>query len=134
MNSIHLYGRLTKDPDVRYTSTGRVVTNFDMAVNRPYKNAKGERDADFFRVEIWGKAAELVGNSCKKGHRIVVHGSMRNNVYTDKAGVKHYGDVVAANNIFFVEKTAEAYKSSPNDGSFDSMGEAILQKDFEVDF
>lgn len=52
MNSIHLYGRLTKDPDVRYTSTGRVVTNFDMAVNRPYKNAKGERDADFLELKF----------------------------------------------------------------------------------
>lgn len=70
MNKVVLLGRLTKDPDVKYTQTGKVVTQFTLAVDRPFKDADGNKETDFIPVAVWGKAAELVGNSCQKGHRL----------------------------------------------------------------
>ena len=60
MNKVILMGRLTKDPDVKYTQTGKVVTQFTLAVDRPFKDANGNKETDFIPVVVWGKAAELV--------------------------------------------------------------------------
>ena len=63
MNKVILMGRLTKDPDVKYTQTGKVVTQFTLAVDRPFKDANGNKETDFIPVVVWGKAAELVGKA-----------------------------------------------------------------------
>ena len=65
MNKIILLGRLTRDPEVRYTATGRVVCQFTLAVDRPFANQEGQREADFIPVVIWGKNAETCGNSAR---------------------------------------------------------------------
>lgn len=70
MNETKLSGRLTKDPVVRYTSSGKVVTQFILAVDRIRKDDKNE--ADFIPVVFWGKSAEIIGNSLKKGSKILV--------------------------------------------------------------
>jgi len=77
MNKVILMGRLTKDPDVKYTQTGKVVTQFTLAVDRSFKYANGNKETDFIPVVVWGKAAELVGNSCQKGHRLLVDGRLQ---------------------------------------------------------
>ena len=72
MNKIILLGRLTRDPEVRYTPTGKVVCQFTLAVDRPFANQEGQREADFIPVVIWGKQAETCGNSLTKGQRALV--------------------------------------------------------------
>ena len=69
MNKIILMGRLTRDPEVRYTTTGKVVCQFTLAVDRPFTNQDGQREADFINIVVWGKIAELCGNSLTKGQR-----------------------------------------------------------------
>ena len=106
MNKIVLLGRLTSDPTVRYTQTGKVVCQFTLAVDRPFANQEGQREADFVPVVIWGKAAELVGNSCQKGHRILVEGRLQIRSYDAKDGTKRWVTEVIANSVEFIERKA----------------------------
>lgn len=86
MNKVILLGRLTKDPEVRYTSTGKVVAQFTLAVDRPFSGPNGEREADFLPVILWGKQGETAGNSLQKGHRALVEGRVQTRSYDGKDG------------------------------------------------
>lgn len=100
-------GRVTKEPDVRYTQSGKCVCTFVIAVNREVKNEDGNYDADFFPVVVWGKAAELAGNSLDKGHRILVEGRLQNRSYEAKDGSKRYIAEIISQHIEFVERKAD---------------------------
>ena len=104
MNKIIIMGRLTKDVEVRYTPAQKVVASLVLAVDRPFKKDDGTREADFIPVVIWGKAAELVGNSCAKGHRLLVEGRLQIRNFDGKDGTKHWVTEVIANNVEFVER------------------------------
>jgi single-strand DNA-binding protein len=108
MNKAILLGRLTRDPEVRYTSTGKVVCSFTIAVDRTFTNADGQREADFIPVVVWGKAAELCGNSLAKGHRILVEGRIQTRSYETKEGQKRYVTEVIASNVEFIERKSES--------------------------
>ena len=103
MNTITLLGRLTKNPEARYTSTGKAVTLFTLAVNRPYANADGQREADFINCQAWGKTAEVVGNHVSKGDRLLVEGRLQIRSYTDKEGTKRYVTEVVVGRVEFIE-------------------------------
>ena len=108
MNKIVILGRLTKDPEVRYTPSQKVVASLTLAVDRPFTGADGKREADFIPVVIWGKTAELVGNSCAKGHRLLVEGRLQIRSYDGKDGNRHWVTEVIANNVAFVERKADS--------------------------
>lgn len=105
-------GRLTKDPEVRYTQSGKCVCTFVLAVNRETKNEQGTYDADFVPVVVWGKAAELAGNSLAKGHRILVEGRLQNRSYEAKDGSKRYIAEIISQHIEFVERKADVERKS----------------------
>lgn len=100
-------GRVTKEPEVRYTQSGKCVCTFIIAVNREVKNEEGNYDADFVPVVVWGKAAELAGNSLDKGHRILVEGRLQNRSYEAKDGSKRYIAEIISQHIEFVERKAD---------------------------
>ena len=77
MNKVILIGRLTKDPELRYTSSNRPVTQITVAVNRTFTNQNGEREADFINVVIWDKQAENVAKYLTKGRLVAVEGRIR---------------------------------------------------------
>ena len=108
MNKIVILGRLTKDPEIRYTTSQKVVASFTLAVDRPFKNEAGQKEADFIPVVVWGKTAELVGNSCQKGHRLLVEGRLQIRNFDGKDGTKHWVTEVIANNVEFVERKADS--------------------------
>ena len=108
MNKIVILGRLTKDPDVKYVASGKAVATFTMAVDRPFLGQDGKREADFIPVVIWGKTAELVGNSCAKGHRLLVEGRLQIRSYDGKDGNRHWVTEIIANNVEFVERKADS--------------------------
>ena len=108
MNKIIIMGRVTKQVDVRYTPSQKVVCSFTLAVDRPFLNQEGKREADFIPVVVWGKAAELCGNSLAKGHRILVEGRLQIRSYDGKAGNRHWVTEVIANNVEFVERKADS--------------------------
>lgn len=117
MNKVILMGRLTREPEVRYTPSGKVCCNFTLAIDRPFLNAEGKRDADFIPVVLWGKAAELCGNSLAKGHRLLVDGRIQVRNYDDKNGQKKWMTEVVANSVEFIEPKS----SSANRGGGSGM-------------
>ena len=86
LNRVFLSGRLTRDPELRYTSQGTAVCKFGLAVSRNYKTRDGERkeDTTFVNVEVWDKAAEWVGEHMKKDYPVLVEGSLRSSQWEDK--------------------------------------------------
>ena len=106
MNKVILMGRLTRDPEVRYTQTGKVVCQFTLAVDRPFANQEGQREADFIPVVIWGKVAELCGNSLTKGQRALVDGRLQIRSYDAKDGTKRWVTEIVANSVEFIERKA----------------------------
>lgn len=120
MNKVILVGRLTKDPESR-TSGDNEIVKFSVAVNRPFKNANGEYDADFPNCTAFGKTAEFIEKYFKKGNMIGITGRLQTGSYTNKDGVKVYTTDVVVDTAEFVEskkngeeKEATSKKSSPS--------------------
>lgn len=108
INATQLTGRLTQDPELRYTPQGVPVASFSIAVERPFKNTTtGERETDFFDIVAWRKTAELVANYCKKGKLIGVEGRLAQNKYETSDGVKHSRFEVVADRVHFLEKMSD---------------------------
>lgn len=103
MNRVLLVGRLTKDPDLRYTPNGIAVATFTLAVNRTFTNAQGEREADFINCVIWRKQAENVANYLKKGSLAGVDGRLQTRNYDGQDGKRVYVTEVLAENVQFLE-------------------------------
>ena len=107
MNKVILLGRLTADPELRYTTGANIpVCRFRLAVERPYQKAGEERQADFFSIVAWRAAAEFVSKYFRKGVRVLVEGNLRNNVYEDNQGVRHYTVEVQAERVYFADGKA----------------------------
>lgn len=91
MNNCQFFGRITKEIDLTFLAgSGKAVAKFGIAVNRRFKNANGEYEADFFNVVAFGKPGEIIAEHFKKGSQIVVWGRMQTGHYFNKDGVKVY--------------------------------------------
>ena len=141
MNRIILLGRLTKDPEVRYTNTGKVVAQFTLAVDRPFAGQDGKREADFIPIVIWGKSAETLGNSITKGQRVLVEGRLQIRSYDGNDGQKHWITEVIADRFEFIERKAgttggSAYQTQPaqQQSSLEAFGTQELPFDTEIPF
>ena len=84
LNRVVLIGRLTRDPELRYTPNGIAVASFTLAVNRPWLNQQGEREADFIPIVVWRKQAENCANYINKGSLVAVDGRMQVRTYETK--------------------------------------------------
>jgi single-strand DNA-binding protein len=104
INSVVLVGRLTADPTLRYTAAGKGVASGTMAVNRNFKNANGEQEADFINIVIWGKPAENTANFTKKGSLIGVTGRIQTRSYDTDNGRRYVTEVVAESVQFLEPK------------------------------
>lgn len=107
MNKAILVGRLTRDPELKTTANGTNVCSFSIAVNRRYKNAEGNYDADFINCTAWRQTAEFVSKYFTKGRMIGVVGSIQTRNYDDKDGKKVYVTEVAADEVYFVESKGD---------------------------
>lgn len=131
MNKIVLLGRFTRDPEVRYTSTGKVVCQGTIAVDRPFVNQDGQREADFIPIVIWGKQAEICGNNFAKGQRILVDGRLQIRSYEAKDGSKRYAAEVIVSQFYFIEKKAtdapakQSSATSNESTCMESFGSAV---------
>jgi single-strand DNA-binding protein len=107
LNKVIIMGRLTADPELKQTPSGIATCRFSVAVNRNYTSKEtGERQTDFINVVAWRNTAEFINRYFSKGKMIIVEGSLRNNNYTDKNGVKHYAMDVQADNVGFAIKNS----------------------------
>ncbi|EAD5279538.1 single-stranded DNA-binding protein [Listeria monocytogenes] len=103
MNRVMLVGRLTKDPDLRYTPAGVAVATFTLAVNRTFTNQQGEREADFINCVVWRKPAENVANFLKKGSMAGVDGRVQTRNYEGNDGKRVYVTEIVAESVQFLE-------------------------------
>lgn len=104
MNLVEIIGNITKDIELKETSTGVKYTRFSIAVNRPTKNEEGEYETDFFNVVAWRKTAELISNYFGKGRKIAIVGKLQQNSYDDSEGNHRTSVEIVANEVFFIDK------------------------------
>lgn len=102
MNSVNLIGRLARDPELRYTPSGVAVTRLVIAVDRPFTNQQGEREADFIDVVVWQKQAENCANYLSKGRQIGVEGRLQIRSYEDSQGIRRKAAEVVARHVEFL--------------------------------
>ena len=146
MNKVTLIGRLTKDPELKYTAgNGNAVASFTLAVDRRFANKDGQREADFVPIVVWGKPAETIANYMSKGKLLAVSGRLQVRSYEAKDGTKRYVTEVVAEDFQFLEKasnnggreqfsgnTDDSYKQSNNSG-YDS-GDITPVDDGDIPF
>lgn len=104
MNSVHICGNLTIDPELRFSSTNLPITYFSVAVQRRFLEKDGTRKADFINCVAFGKNAENICKFFRKGSKILLDGEWRTDNYTDKNGNKAYSNRMIINQFFFVER------------------------------
>ena len=107
INNVVLVGRLTKDVDLKYTSSGTAVASFTLAVNRNFTNQQGQREADFINCVIWRKPAETMANFTKKGSLIGVEGRIQTRNYENQQGQRVYVTEVVCENFQFLESKSD---------------------------
>lgn len=100
MNHFVGIGRLTRDPEVRYTQSGKACAKFTLAIDR---RGNGEKQADFIQCVAWEKTAEIIGNHCTKGKKIAVEGRIQTRSYDANDGTKRYVTEVVVNSMEFCE-------------------------------
>lgn len=128
INNTTLVGRLTKNPDLRYTGNGTAVAGFTLAVNRNFTKKDGEQEADFINCVIWRKPAETLANYAKKGSLIGVVGRIQTRSY-DKDGQRVYVTEVVVDNFQFLESRSKQEGQQSNqtqqDDPFAGKGSSI---------
>ena len=142
MNKVLLIGRLTKDPELRYTQSGTAVASFTLAVNRRFSNQSGEREADFINCVAWQKSAEFVANYFRKGQQMALEGRLQVRSYDGNDGQRRWVTEVVADQIEFVGSKNENgsgrqdYQNNNNAsaGSSLGLGEEIVFDDNDLPF
>jgi single-strand DNA-binding protein len=110
VNSVVLIGRLTRDPDVRTTTSGKQVASFSIAVDRRFKGQDGT-DVDFFRITAWGNSADFVGKYLGKGRLVAVEGRLQTSKYNDKDGNPRESVEVVAESVQGLDRPREGGES-----------------------
>ena len=117
INSVCLVGRLTRDPELKYTTSNIAVATFSLAVNRNFKDANGERETDFINCVIWRQQAENLANWAKKGALIGITGRIQTRSYENQQGQRVYVTEVVAENFQMLESRAAREGSNTNQGN-----------------
>ena len=124
MNKVMLMGRLTRDPEIRYTQNNLPVASFTLAVDRDFKSGSGEKETDFINCVAWRNTAEFVGKYFTKGSAAIVAGRLQIRSYTDKDNNKRTAAEVVADNVYFAESKSNTAQASaaPTYSGIDSDG------------
>ncbi len=115
MNKVILIGRLTRNPELRYTGSNTPVATFSLAVNRPFTNQNGEREADFINCVVWRKLAETVKNYLSQGSQVAVEGRIQTRKYQNDKGENKYITEILAENVEFLESKSKRKENVVNE-------------------
>ena len=133
MNKVILMGRLTRDPEVRYTQTNNtLVASFSLAVNRRFVRQGEERQADFINVVAWSKLGEFCSKYFKKGQQVGVIGRIQTRTWDDDQGTKHYVTEVVAEEAYFADSRRDGDNSGSFENTFGTTEPGSMGSDFEV--
>ena len=128
LNIVAIVGRLGKDPELRTTQSGKSVTSFSLAVQRPRKNQNGDYESDWIDVQAWGTTAEFICKYFQQGQLMAVSGRIQTRVYTDRDGKARKGVEIVAQDVSFCEsRKREEPVNQPSSFSRD----AEPQKEYE---
>lgn len=135
MNKVNLVGRLTHDPDIKYSAKAdaTAIANFSVAVTRRFKNSEGNYEADFIRCLAFGKTAEFIGKYFNKGSAIGITGHIQTGSYTNKDGQKVYTTDVVVEDAEFVESRNTASQNGSNAPNTHSANASIDNEMFYTD-
>jgi single-strand DNA-binding protein len=133
LNRIVLIGRLTKDPELRYTPNGKAVASFTLAVDRPFKNQQGEREADFINIVVWGAQAENCANYLSKGKLAAADGRLQIRTFEGQDGQRRWVTEVVADTVRFLSPKGSGEQGSGYTNS-DSIGSEIEFSDDDIPF
>lgn len=127
MNKIILIGRLSRDVEVRYTTSNRACASFTIAVNRTYTNQEGQREADFINIVAWDKLGENVSKYTHKGSLVAVEGRLQVRSYENQEGRRIYVTEVVASTVQFLETKEKSEQNTNNveNDPFEEMDEKI---------
>lgn len=123
LNRVILIGRLVADPELRYTPSGVPVANCRIAVDRPFKNAAGERETDFINIVAWRQRAEFAANYLGKGRLVAIDGRLQIRQWTTQDGQKRSTAEVVADDVQGLDRPREA-AATPPEGEGDISSEA----------
>lgn len=112
LNKVILMGRMTAEPELRYTTSNTPVCSFTLAVERDYKDSEGNRQADFINCQAWRNTAEFVCKYFTKGQPIVVVGKIQTRTWEDQEGKKHYATEVVVDNVYFAGSSKKNEQST----------------------
>jgi len=124
INRTVLEGRLTRDPELRYTQGGTAVASFMLAVNRQFTNSQGEREADFINCVIWRKAAENFAKLVHKGSLVGIDGRLQTRNYENKQGNRVYVTEVVADNFSLLESRKDNSNNNTNSNQSPSYNQS----------
>lgn len=129
-------GRLTRDPELRYTPSGVAVCTFTLAVDRPFTNQDGDREADFINIVTWRSLAENCANYLRKGRLTAVEGRLQIRNYENSEGRRVYVSEIVADNVRFLESTRRNEQSSEGNARdpFEDDGKPIEINDSDLPF
>lgn len=113
LNKVVLMGRLTKDPEIKYTPSNVAVVSFTIAVDRNYVKQGEERQTDFINVVAWRSTAEFVAKYFTKGRMLALSGSVQTRTWTDSESKTHYVTEIVADEVYFADSKKEASGSAP---------------------
>lgn len=131
MNKVILMGRLTKEPEVRYTQTSNtLVASFTLAVNRRFVKQGEERQADFINIIAWSKIGEFCSKYFSKGQQVGIIGRLQTRNWEDDQGQKHYITEVIAEEAYFAEGKKDS--NTATDPFAASSGETVNGNDFDI--
>lgn len=133
MNNVSLVGRLTRDPELRSLSDGRAVVNFNLAINRTFTNATGEREADFVPVVLWNRQAENLVKYCTKGSQVAVSGRIQTRSYDHSDGTKRYVTEVVAENLTFLSSRKDGTSNKYNTQGIGQNNNEVPTSDINED-
>jgi len=142
INRVILIGRLTRDPELRYTANGIGVCTFSIAVNRPYTNQAGERPVDYIDIVAWRQLAETVATYMTKGRLVAVEGRLQTRTYETQEGQKRKAVEVLAETVRFLDRgpSAGGAERTQVSDDWDSLGREVdpggvdLAEDDEIPF
>lgn len=145
MNKVILIGRLTKDPDLRYTQSGTAVASFTLAVNRRFANQNGERETDFINCVAWNKFAEFVANYFTKGQQMALEGRLQVRSYEGDGGKRRWVTEVVVEQMEFVGSKNDSKGNSGNGNSgggthsgggssYEGLGQEVMFDDNDLPF
>ena len=131
LNKVMVIGHLGKDPEMRYTPSGRPVTTFSVAVSRSWNTADGERrsETEWFNIVAWGNLAEICKQYLYKGQQIYIEGRLQTRRWEDKEGQKHTSVEVVANEMMMLGDRRDNSNQSQESDETDDQGEPVADED-----